>query len=302
MIYVILVIVIVLLVSYIAMQNAKLFKISNDINKITSGNFNQRIRLQNHNSAFSELMKSLNSLVDKFQKILIQNQKYEEDKKRMISNISHDLRTPLTSLLGYVEFIKDGKLSNDEKKEYIQIISSKGNDLKKLLEEFFQLSKIDSNDITLNIKKINISEIVRQNIILFMNDFQKLGIEPEVNMSDKDSYAMGDESAAGRIVRNLISNSLKYGSTGKFLGISVREDTRSVFVDVCDKGKGIGKDDIGHIFDRLYTAEKSRSRKLQGSGLGLTIVKKLTEKQNGNITVISEPYIKTVFTFSLPKK
>lgn len=302
MIYVILVIVIVLLVSYIAMQNAKLFKISNDINKITSGNFNQRIRLQNHSSAFSELMKSLNSLVDKFQKILIQNQKYEEDNKRMISNISHDLRTPLTSLLGYVEFIKDSKLSNDEKKEYIEIISSKGNDLKKLLEEFFQLSKIDSNDITLNIKKINISEIVRQNIILFMNDFQKLGIEPEVNMSDKDSYAMGDESAAGRIVRNLISNSLKYGSAGKFLGISVREDTRSVFVDVCDKGKGIGKNNIEHIFDRLYTAEKSRSRKLQGSGLGLTIVKKLTEKQNGNITVISEPYIKTVFTFSLPKK
>lgn len=300
MIYALLIIIIVILIGIIINQNRKILYISKTIKEIMLGNFNERVRLQNHNKAVSKLVSNLNKLIDEFQKVINLNKNYEEDRKKMISNISHDLRTPLTSLLGYVEFIKDSNVSEAEKKEYIDIIEKKGNSLKVLMEEFFQLSKIESNDLNLEIKRVNLSEIIRQNIILFYNDFIQQGIEPVFNIPEKDIYALGDEGAINRILNNLVSNSLKYGSDGKVIGIDLRQDKDKVYVDVWDKGKGIPKEDIDFVFERLYTAEKSRNRKLQGSGIGLTIVKKLVEKQKGEIKLTSTPYEKTTFSFSLP--
>ncbi len=300
MMYAILIAIIVVLIGIIIKQNRKNFYIAEIINEIILGNFNQRVRLQNHNKAVGKLVSNLNKLIDEFQKVLNLNKNYEEDRKKMISNISHDLRTPLTSLLGYVEFIKDPNINEEEKKEYIDIIEKKGNNLKVLMEEFFQLSKIESNDLKLEIKRVNLSEIIRQNVIVFYNDFIQQGIEPVFNIPDKDIYALGDEGAINRILNNLVSNSLKYGSEGKVIGIDVKQDKDKAYINVWDKGKGIPKEDISYIFERLYTAEKSRNRKLQGSGIGLTIVKKLVEKQNGEIKITSIPYEKTTFSFSLP--
>lgn len=300
MIYAGLIIIIVVLIAIIINQNRKVFYVAKIINEIMLGNFNERVRLQNHNKSISKLVTNLNKLIDEFQKVLNLNKNYEEDRKKMISNISHDLRTPLTSLLGYIEFIKDPNVNESEKKEYIDIIEKKGNNLKVLMEEFFQLSKIESNDLNLEIKRVNLSEIVRQNVILFYNDFMQKGIELVFNIPDKDIYALGDEGSINRILNNLVSNSLKYGAEGKVIGIDVKQDKDRVYINVWDKGKGIPKDDIGYIFERLYTAEKSRNRKLQGSGIGLTIVKKLVEKQKGEIKVTSIPYEKTTFSFSLP--
>lgn len=300
MIYALLIIIIVILIGIIINQNRKILYISKTIKEIMLGNFNERVRLQNHNKAVSKLVSNLNKLIDEFQKVLNLNKNYEEDRKKMISNISHDLRTPLTSLLGYVEFIKDPNVSEAEKKEYIDIIEKKGNSLKVLMEEFFQLSKIESNDLNLEIKRVNLSEIIRQNIILFYNDFIQQGIEPVFNIPEKDIYALGDEGAINRILNNLVSNSLKYGLDGKVIGIDLRQDKDKVYIDVWDKGKGIPKEDIDFVFERLYTAEKSRNRKLQGSGIGLTIVKKLVEKQKGEIKLTSTPYEKTTFSFSIP--
>lgn len=300
MIYSILLLIIAVLIVIIIIQNRKINYISDTINEIMSGNFNVRIRIQNHNRAVKKLVHNLNSLIDEFQRVLNLNRNHEEYRKKMISNISHDLRTPLTALLGYIEFIRDGEnLSEEKRREYIEIVNKKGNALRNLMEEFFQLSKIDSDDITLDIKKLNISEIVRQNVILFYNDFIKNNIEPVINIGDEDIFVLGDEGAVNRILSNLISNSLKYGSEGNIIGIDIRVENKYVFIDVWDKGKGIPEESIPYIFNRLYTGKKSRNRKLQGSGLGLTIVKKLVEKQNGEIEAKSIPYEKTTFSFSL---
>jgi len=112
---------------------------------------------------------------------------------------------------------------------------------------------------------------------------------------------LADESAVNRILNNLISNSLKYGSEGKYIEIEVKENKNYVAIEVSDKGKGIPKNELPNIFERLYTLEKSRNSKLQGSGLGLTIVKKLVERQKGEMKVTSIPYEKTTFSFTLPK-
>ncbi|MEW9094716.1 MAG: HAMP domain-containing sensor histidine kinase [Clostridiaceae bacterium] len=293
--------IIIILVMIIINLNKKIYSISQIIKNIGEGNYNQRVRMQNGNKYLNDLIENINYVVDKFQNTMRLNKEYEEERKKMISNISHDLRTPLTSLLGYIEFIKNNKnLSEEQKEEYIDIIESKGSNLRNLMNEFFQLSKLDSKDTKLDIKKINLSEIIRQNIILLYNDFNNKEIEPVIDLPPKDVYAMGDKEAVERILSNLISNAIKYGYEGKNIGINLKCNKENVEVTVWDEGKGIPKEDLALIFERLYTLEKSRNKSFQGSGLGLTIVKKLIEMQNGTITVKSTPYKKTEFIFTLP--
>lgn len=267
------------------------------------GNFNQRIRFQNHIKPLNTLCIKINNLIMKMQKIFEKNKVNEDSIKKMISNISHDLRTPLTSMLGYMELVlNDTTLSEEEKKEYIKIVYNKGNHLYSLMEEFFQVSKLESKDVKLNIRKINISEIVRQNIISFFNELKKRNMEPQINIPEEDVYTFGDEKAVNRILSNLINNSLKYGSEGTMIGVNLTCDNNNVFISVWDNGAGIPKEEIDYVFDRLYTVEKSRKLNLKSSGLGLTIVKKLVEALGGTISVGSIPFEKTDFTFTLPKK
>lgn len=302
MIYAILILIILLLINFIIMQNLKLKRISNIISEITGGSFNQRIRIQNHNKTIEELTANLNRLVEEFQKIIGLNKSYENERKQMISNISHDLRTPLTSMLGYIEVIKNDKnIKEEEKDQYLDIIERKCEALKALIDRFFELSKMESNDIKLNMAKQNICEIVRQNVVLFYNDFMTNNIEPIINVPDKDIYVNCDKDLVDRILNNLISNSLRYSVQGTKIGINILEKEDKIAVEVWDNGKGIPKEQIPYIFDRLYTLEKSRNNKFQGSGLGLTIAKKLVEKQGGEIFVESIPNEKTSFVFELPK-
>lgn len=299
--YVILIDIIFILVAVIINLNKKIHNISQAIKNIEQGNYNERIRMQNSNKNLNNLIESINGLVDKFQNSMKLNKEYEDERRKMITNISHDLRTPLTSLLGYIEFIKDNKnLSEEEREEYINIIEEKGNNLRNLMSEFFQLSKLEGNDIKLNIKKINLSEIIRQSIILFYNDFNNKEIEPVIDLPSKEIYVMADKIAVERVLNNLISNAIKYGYEGKNIGINLEYNKKNVQVTVWDQGKGIPEEELKLIFERLYTLEKSRNKNFQGSGLGLTIVKKLIEMQKGTITVKSIPYKRNEFIFTLP--
>ena len=276
------------------------------------GNFNQRIRLQNHTKPLNILSIKINNIIERLQKINENNKISEESRKKMISNISHDLRTPLTSMLGYLELILDDSIKNDkildsntlsqkQKEEYLKIVYNKGNYLYNLLEEFFEVSKLESNDIRLEMKEVNISEIIRENIISFFNEIKRLNIEPKINIPEEDVYVFGDEKALNRILSNLINNALKHGSQATIIGISLNYDTQNIFIDIYDNGVGIPENEINYVFDRLYTVEKSRKLDLRGSGLGLAIVKKLVQALGGKISVCSIPFERTVFTVTLPK-
>ncbi len=219
----------------------------------------------------------------------------------MISNISHDIRTPLTALMGYVDLLSDNSITKEKREEYVSIIRERGTALKDLMEEFFQVAKLECNDVDITIEKFNISEIVRKNVITFMNEINERNITPEINIGDEEIFALGDKNYMGRIITNLISNSLKYGYEGKVIGIDLKEDNKWIILSIWDKGKGIDKNELPYIFDRLYTGEKSRNRNLQGSGLGLSIVKNMVQHMNGSITAKSIPYEKTIFTVKIPK-
>ena len=301
------IVIILILIVIIVSSYKKLNYIGIILDEVLDGNYNQRIRQQNHIKLLNILNIKINRLIEKLQKVNDDNKKSEQSRKKMISNISHDLRTPLTSMLGYLELILDDRnmqintLSEMKKEEYIRIIYNKGNDLYDLMEEFFQISKLDSNDIRLETRKVNISEIVRENIISFFNEIQNLNIEPKINIPEEDIYVLSNEKVLNRIFGNLINNALKHGTKATIIGINLRYDQKNIFIDIYDNGVGIPENEINYVFDRLYTVEKSRNLKVKGSGLGLTIVKKLVEALGGEISVYSVPFEKTVFTVTLTR-
>lgn len=305
--YIFIVIILILIVIIISSYK-KINYISTILEEVFQGNFNQRVRQQNHIKPLKILTINMNKIIESLQKINEENKRSEESRKKMISNISHDLRTPLTSMLGYLELILEDRniedrndLSDKKKEEYLRIVYNKGNYLYDLMEEFFQVSKLDSNDMRLEIKKVNVSEIIRENIISFFSEIQKLNIQPEINIPNEDVYILGDEKALNRIFTNLINNALKHGMKATIIGAKLNYDDKDIIINIYDNGAGIPDDEINYVFDRLYTVEKSRSLNSKGSGLGLTIVKKLVEALDGKITVCSNPFEKTTFTVIFPR-
>ncbi|NFA60189.1 sensor histidine kinase [Clostridium sp. FAM 1755] len=296
-----LIIIIIILSTLLLNEKIKTKKIAIKLKDILEENSRERIKFYNLSGNKKEIVKEINTFLDKYQSISIDNKNYKDHHKKMISNISHDIRTPLTALMGYVDLLSDSSITEEKREEYINIIKERGTALKDLMEEFFQMAKLECNDVEIDIEKFNISETVRNNVIAFMNEINEKDIIPEINIGDEEIFALGDASYMNRIITNLISNSLKYGYEGKVIGIDLKKDNKWVYLSIWDKGKGIHKDELPYIFDRLYTGEKSRNRSFQGSGLGLSIVKNMAQHMNGSITAQSIPYEKTIFTVNIPK-
>lgn len=152
-----------------------------------------------------------------------------------------------------------------------------------LINQFFTLAKLESGDTTINLCKININEVCRENILEFYEILLQKEFEVEIRIPETTMFVQGDRDALQRIIYNLLSNVLRYGADGKYLGVFLRQDKSNVYIDVVDKGKGIQKEFVANVFDRLYTMEDSRNREIQGNGLGLTIAKNLAEQLGGDI-------------------
>ncbi|MBB3131018.1 signal transduction histidine kinase [Paenibacillus rhizosphaerae] len=277
-------------------------RITGTTEAIRAGNLNLRYRLHRSRKPVQDLGGELNRLLDDVQQTFERTQFLEDERKRMIASISHDLRTPLTSLLGYMEALRDDMtLTAEEKRSFIGIASDKGDALLERLQEFFELAKLEADDSPAELHKMNLTDIVQEVLLGFYPDFQKAGLTPTLRIPDSPQYVKGDRLYIRRILENLVSNALRYGQEGKEIGIAIREETDFVWVDVWDRGKGISSQDLPRVFERFYTGMPSRNASLRGTGLGLTITKNLVEKQGGQISVSSKPGEKTMFSFSLLK-
>ncbi|MCX7759499.1 MAG: HAMP domain-containing histidine kinase [bacterium] len=242
----------------------------------------------------------INSLLEVHEANRIKVRELEISQKRVISNISHDLRTPLTSLLGYLEMLqKDTSLTEEEKAEYLEIAISKGKSLYFFVQNFFELAKLEANDTQYDFEKLDISNTIKEIMLSFYSDFSQNKIQPELDLPENPVYVLANRTCIERILQNLISNALRYGKDGGIIGVALREVPDRIWVDIWDNGKGIAQKDIEHIFERLYISEKSRNNNMRGSGLGLSIAKKMIEKMNGEIFVSSVPSVKTIFSFYL---
>lgn len=275
---------------------AQLRQISRDLKNILDAGSDERITAFTDNEALQNLCAELNRLLERQQKVLADYRRSEIASKKMLSNISHDIKTPLTVILGYLEIMR---LNGEGESELLDKVETKAKAVSDMVEQFFTLAKLEAGDMEIVLSKTELCELCREIVLDFYEILSKKDYEVEIEIPDKTVYVQGNADAIRRILNNLISNSLRYGGDGRYLGIFLREDEKHVFIDVADKGKGIEKDFAEHIFDRLFTMEDSRNREIQGNGLGLTIARELARQMGGDVTLVSEPYRRTCFTFRI---
>ncbi len=244
-----------------------------------------------------KLLVAINLLLEAKQKTQADYSKVEISMRKMLANVSHDLKTPLTVVLGYMEILHtDHTLSEGERRALLTKVQTKTNEVIELIHKFFDLAKLESGDKKFELTRINMNEVCQQNILAFYDLLTAKGFRVQIDIPENQYYTLGNADVLSRVLNNLISNAITYGDDGKTLGITLRSDEKNVYIDIWDKGKGISESHIDKVFERMYTLEDSRNRIYQGSGLGLTITKRLVEALGGEIHLSSIPYEKTIFT------
>lgn len=221
--------------------------------------------------------------------------------RNMLSNISHDLKTPLTVVLGYSEtLLHSPSLTDQERKIMTEKIQDKAQEVLRLIHSFFDLAKLESGDTELMLSRVNISELCRLKMLSFYEMLTNLGLHVDLEIPTGDIFVQANEEALDRVLDNLITNGMKYGAEGKVLGLSLDHSIGGpVTLQIWDQGKGIPESEHSRVFERMYTLEDSRNRLYQGSGLGLTITKRLIERMGGSIHLHSVPHQRTVFSVTL---
>ena len=275
----------------------KLIRISQKLSDILLDDSDEKVMVFTDNKALMNLSGQINRLLLDRQRIKTDFRKQEISSRKMLSNISHDIKTPLTVILGYLEILR---LDNADD-ETLQKVEAKANQVMELINQFFTLAKLEAGDTNIEISKININELCKENILDFYDILRQKNFDVEISIPEQDIFVQGEASSINRILFNLISNTIRYGSDGNYIGIALRDEVNCVYIDIIDKGKGIEREFASSVFERLYTMEDSRNREIQGNGLGLTIAQNLARQLGGEITLSSEPNIKTVFTVKLKK-
>lgn len=273
----------------------KLKKISQKLKEIQDMNSDENIKVFTDNKVLIDLAAQINRLLENQRKVKVDYRRSEISSKKMLSNISHDIKTPMTVILGYLEIMR---LNSSGENEMLWKVEQK---VMELINQFFTLAKLEAGDTQIEISKIDVCETCRENVLDFYELLTQKEFQVDVDIPEKAVYVQGNKDALQRILFNLISNVVRYGSDGKYMGIFLRSDKKYIYIDVVDKGKGIDRAFAQSVFERLFTMEDSRNREIQGNGLGLTIAQNLTHQLGGEITLESNPYVKTVFTVKLRK-
>ncbi|MBE7106999.1 HAMP domain-containing histidine kinase [Bacillus cereus] len=271
------------------------------LSRALKGNLQTRL-FTNNDRSLHNIVFSINELIAELEKVQIEAKKSEESRKQLLSSISHDIRTPLTSIIGYIDALKDGVAASEiEKQEYLKILYMKSNNLKHLVDEIFNMAKLDANEFLLKEEELDFSEVTREVLIEFLPDLSKHNIELQVLIPESTCPIIADHLSLIRIIGNLMKNTIHYGKDGKMVGVELLETDTEYELLIWDKGPGIPKHDLQNVFERMYRSEQSRNPSYGGSGLGLSISKALVEKNGGHIWVDSIPWERTTFGFSIPK-
>ncbi len=271
---------------------AELIEITHKISDILDKDTDEKIMVFTDNKEVMDLSGQINRLVLDRQKVKTNYRKQEISLKKMIANISHDIKTLLTVILGYLEIMR----INDAENIPLQKVEAKAKQVMELINQFFTFARIEAGDMPVKMEKVNINELCRENILGFYEILIQKEFTVDISIPESSLSVYGDKEAIERILTNLISNVVRYVSDGKYIGIFLYSENVYILIDVCDKGKGIGKESAGNVFERLYTTSDTVCNGIQGSGLGLAIAKNLAKQMGGDISMESLPGVKTVFT------
>ncbi len=279
----------------------KLRRMQKVVRAFEQGDLEQRIPVRSSDE-LDQLAASFNSMAATTRRNLEEIRKTDTLRRELVANISHDLRTPLASIQGYVEtlLLKEKTLSPYKKEAYLEIILESTQKLSRLVEQLFELSKLDANQALPNREPLALPDLVQDIAQKFYPAAEKLGVDLLIADPDAHTLVYADIGMIERALQNLIENALHFTPEGGIIQIEVWDNAETVSVRVTDTGCGIAPEDLPHIFDRFYQADKSRPQDAAGAGLGLAIAKKIIEMHGGSISVESKMQVGASFRFDLP--
>lgn len=265
----------------------RLFTLKKEVKKINQQLQSYNDRETNKKINIALLDKDLENLATEMNKLIdlhgIEHRKrvrFEYEQKQAIANMSHDLRTPLTSIIGYIQMAEQNDVTTEERKQLLSVAKKRAKRLEALLNDFFELSIIESADHQLKAETINLKNVIIDHLMTFYDRFQERNLTPTIQMPDADVFVIGDQSALNRVVENLLTNAMSHSDGNIVIKLEEREAAVQFVVE--NDAYSLTKQDADNMFDRFYMADQSRSGK--STGLGLSIVKSLMEKMNGSIT------------------
>ncbi len=271
--------------------------IKDALEDIKRGNLNRRV-LTRKSDMTKMICYNINEIAINNQTQLIKLKQSEQAYKRLMTSLSHDVKTPLTSLIGYLEAIHEKIVTGEEREEYMVIALDKSYQLKNFVESLFEWVKLDAKEQIFQFQIYDLNELSRNILADWIPMLEDKQFTYEIDIPDMGYDVRLDYNAYTRILNNLLQNALLH-SEGDRIDIHILEDEKQANITIADNGKGISQKDIIHIFERMYQGDESR--RISGNGLGLSIVQELVIIHDGTIRVESPPSGGTIFTITFPK-
>lgn len=259
-------------------------EISESIKVISKGNLSYKIKVRGYDEV-SSIAENINLMSNALKRNEDEKAKAEMLKNQLITNVSHDLRTPLTSIMGYLGLVRDGRYSSEEELEkYVGIAYVKSERLKKLIEDLFEYTKYSGDEVVLNYMKVNIGNLIEQVVDEFIPVFEENGLEIELRFNSKDNLEISiDPDKIVRVMDNLFMNIIKYSDKPSIVSIVLEKTEKNINLIITNSAKTMNNESVELLFDRFYKTDMSRSSDNNGSGLGLAITKSIINLHNGEI-------------------
>jgi two-component system sensor histidine kinase VanS len=292
---------IILFITYFLMMTKKFIhyirEISDGINQISQGNLDNRIIIKNEDE-FAYLADKLNRMADDIKEIMENERQIEISKNELITSVAHDLRTPLTSIIGYLDLVSSKELTHETQMKYISIAYNKSKRLEKLIEDLFTFTKFNFGEVNASFTEVDMVKLMNQLVDEFYPSFAEYHLDYDFYTTSPSAIIKADGDLLARAFANLISNAIKYGREGKDILINLSKSDTGVMIAIKNFGMIIPPEDLRRIFQRFYRVESSRSSETGGSGLGLAIAQSIIEMHGGKISAKSDEN-GTVFTVEL---
>lgn len=267
-------------------------RITKAADEFAAGNFERQIELHS-NDEIGYLAASFNYMANELNTL-------EDDQRKFVSNVSHDFRSPLTSIKGYIEAMLDGTIPPEMQEKYLNIILFETERLNKLTQSLLELNKYGSKGVMLDISEFDLNDTIKMTVQTFEGKCKEKHIRFDLILTGKELFVKADFSKIQRVLYNLIDNAIKFSHNDSTITVETTERNEKVFVSVKDTGIGIPKDSLNKVWERFYKTDLSRGKDKKGTGLGLSIVKEIVQAHDENINVISTEGVGTEFIFTLP--
>lgn len=270
--------------------------------EISKGNYDYKIEIDN-DEEFVVVSNTINYLTEKLKISEEENKRLTESKNRMLMDLSHDIKTPITTIKGFSQALYGGLITEDEKKErYYKTIYNKSERVSELVDDLFEFAKFENNNYKITFEEIDLAEYLRQIIVSFVDELEEKEFNLDINILEEQVMFKTDIKLFKRLINNLVENAIKYNNKGTTLRIELRDIGKYIVIEVADNGVGIDEKVRDNIFDAFVRGDESRKSD-GGSGLGLSIAKKIVQNLKGEISLLpSSNKEKTIFYIKLPRE